>query len=249
MCILYANVFDTPSAPEVASGWQGNPHGAGVAWIDGGLVKWVKGIDSPAEAYRVVRDVPLPSLLHLRLASAGGYSPLLTHPFPVTSRAGLALRGGARTVLAHNGHVHGWSDEVTSRGLSGEWSDTRLMALLLARSTREFEAFAGRGQRVAVLDAAAGLRVVNPMTWKLRPEDTGGYWQSAHSMLSFAKQRPTVWSEPEPEDEDEPDSWEPEVCPARRPAAARSRRTREPEQRVLDFRALGRNRDASRFVA
>ena len=101
-----------------------NPHGAGVAWREGGLVRWVKGLE-PDELEPLVNSLTGEIVIHFRWASVGEVTPKLCHPFPVTPSATTRLNGTARAVLFHNGTYGAWRD-VMRRMPKGRISDSLL---------------------------------------------------------------------------------------------------------------------------
>jgi hypothetical protein len=141
MCVIAVSALSRPTVSEVDKMWSANPHGGGVAWREGGKVKWVKGIKSPDEMFNFAERLPQPYVLHFRVPSVGGPHPLLTHPFPVSEDSWLALEGETDgAVMFHNGTFHGWKDKVWEVCMSivetgqdakmpgGRWSDSRAMA-------------------------------------------------------------------------------------------------------------------------
>lgn len=80
-----------------------NPDGGGVAWIDGDLIQYRKGLTwQQIDSFQHL--LPRPFLLHFRIATRGGKIPELTHPFPVGMQAFTDdLTGMAPAVLIHNG--------------------------------------------------------------------------------------------------------------------------------------------------
>lgn len=164
----------------------GNPHGAGIAWREAGMVHWFK-TDTLDQIELLARRKAGEIVIHFRIASVGGVTPALRHPFPVSPRAGLATAGSARTVLFQNGTWLGWQEALERAGKAGleipggEWSDTRAAALLAhgttaaeraeffgqvaspsrwvwfaARGTEAFGAGVDRGQRPPTLFAYGG---------------------------------------------------------------------------------------------
>lgn len=86
-----------------------NPHGGGVAWCDGDLIHYRKGLDAD-DVIKMLPYLPRPFFLHFRIATRGGQKPELTHPFPIGYEAltrAEDLTGSSRGVLIHNGT---WSD-------------------------------------------------------------------------------------------------------------------------------------------
>ena len=126
-----------------------NADGAGIAYRktnkDGeDVVYWNKGL-GVNEIVEACAEAPLPFIAHFRIASIGGVSPLLTHPFPINRNGSLALEGETKGyVLFHNGHWKEWNDyclrATNARDVDGKliqvpmgrWSDTRAMAWLCA---------------------------------------------------------------------------------------------------------------------
>jgi len=135
MCvILVCPTKVRPSREILDACHQANPHGAGVAWRDGGKVKWFKDLN-PEELARLLPLLPGEIVIHFRLASVGGVDPKLCHPFPITPQATVRRSGQARAVLFHNGTWGGWRE--TYRAMprhclsSGPLSDSRVAAALV----------------------------------------------------------------------------------------------------------------------
>jgi hypothetical protein len=111
--------------------------------------------------HELVEKLPLPFVVHFRIATVGGVTTELTHPFPVTETANAMsgrLRGGA--VVFHNGHWQDWKDtllrSLTADGHAklpgGVWSDSRAMALLAYRHGTNVLKLIDAGQRIVVFD-------------------------------------------------------------------------------------------------
>jgi len=134
MCQILHCETARPSRKQVRRVIDANPDGTGVAWIHGGVAQWRKGL-ADDQALDLSQSVPLPFALHARVATSGGTSSRLTHPFPVSRKSGLSLAGSAPSVLMHNGIWSTWdADDLVDRAnLRGPVSDTRLMAYLLSR--------------------------------------------------------------------------------------------------------------------
>lgn len=145
MCVIMLIHKDgpRPSKEMVERAWNANSDGAGIAWradYNGAKhVFWKKGLESPEEVFDLTERLPGPYVVHFRVASIGGVSPELTHPFPVQRDVPLALEGRTRqAVLFHNGHWGDWNQKVLDSAISagvripqGDWSDTRGMAFLV----------------------------------------------------------------------------------------------------------------------
>jgi hypothetical protein len=103
------------------------------------MVTWNKGLTT-AEAVELAAEVPMPFALHFRIATHGGTSPKLTHPFPVTKNVGLSLDGDARMVLFHNGVWNGFKNfEAKADHLEGPTSDSRIIAWIMHEVGRKYE--------------------------------------------------------------------------------------------------------------
>lgn len=158
MCIAVAITDRAPDMGALEKMAEANPDGAGLAWVAAGRVHWMKGL-TLKDVAAMLDVIPRPSLLHFRLASAGGKHPTLTHPFPIQTGADLALNGQASAVLIHNGHWSQWDIALHTMRQArvnvpkGRLSDTRLMAHLasLGHTNKWLKRVAGTGQRIAVL--------------------------------------------------------------------------------------------------
>ena len=110
MCVISVSLYGTKfSERDLKKMWESNPHGAGVAWIEKGRVKVVKGLmrfDDLMEVYESIPEVM--HAIHFRLRSAGEILPQLTHPFRVDIIDMQKLKYTAKAVLFHNGTVADW---------------------------------------------------------------------------------------------------------------------------------------------
>lgn len=142
MCVI-AVVDDNDARPtreQVQRMWNRNDHGGGVAWQQDGLVRWQKGIDSCERMEDYALTLPVPFVLHFRIASVGPKVPLLTHPFILDPEGGNELAGATlNSALFHNGTWNGWASELwkfaTCSGLKipkRPWSDSRAIAYIIA---------------------------------------------------------------------------------------------------------------------
>ncbi|MCB1210337.1 MAG: hypothetical protein KDK97_13465 [Verrucomicrobiales bacterium] len=138
MCVILVCPENVRPKPAVLYAChEANPHGAGVAWREGGRVRWQKNL-SAGEVMTLTRKLEGEVVIHFRWASVGGVDPRLCHPFPVTPKSTVGLSGMAETVLFHNGT---WCDyrEALERLEThrkeplpgGPLSDTRAAALVV----------------------------------------------------------------------------------------------------------------------
>jgi len=142
MCVIIA-VIDKDKVPTLdmlKKCGKTNDDGAGVAWLKGAAVRWHKGLN-PEGVFSLTQNLPVPYMIHFRLATSGGYADGLCHPFPVTRRCSLELTGEIHKgrVLMHNGC---WAEDewmqdirrtIIKRNIrlpGGDFSDSRAMAWL-----------------------------------------------------------------------------------------------------------------------
>jgi len=138
MCVIFncKNKFPTEENLKLAE--EMNPHGAGLSWIDNGVVKFKKGLDQKQISKMIkMNKVNLPCIIHFRIGTYGGISKGLTHPFPIDKHTDLRLNGEGFNCLFHNGNYDGWQDKLIKamikKGIKipkGRWSDSRFMAFL-----------------------------------------------------------------------------------------------------------------------
>lgn len=152
MCVITVVQTRRPSEDELTKMALTNGDGCGIAYRTkhGDIftpsedplnvadeVMWEKGL-SLEELIPLAARVPLPYVLHFRIASCGGKEKEMTHPFPLTRDVNLDLVGHTKGfVLFHNGHWGAWKDKGLDGAIhnkirvpAGTWSDTRVMAWL-----------------------------------------------------------------------------------------------------------------------
>ena len=134
MCLIAVAETARLSHSEIEDAAHYNSDGIGVAYMEPGdrLVSYQKGL-SVGEAQFLADKMPLPHVMHFRMATHGGTSPLLCHPFPVTRSVGVKLEGQARELLFHNGV---WMEHAMFQHqvrFTGPVSDTRILAYVLWR--------------------------------------------------------------------------------------------------------------------
>lgn len=143
MCVIFAVPDRDVHVPAdmLRKGDAANPHGAGLAWIDRGKVRFVKGLKDADSVMALLerKRIRAPYIVHFRIPTVGHGVDYLTHPFPLDGGVGMA--GTAKAVLFHNGHWSKWQESLlrvalsTSGGMlpDGEWSDSRAMAWIAGR--------------------------------------------------------------------------------------------------------------------
>lgn len=161
MCLLIASNNAFPPIEVMTKAEASNGDGAGIAYIENNKVNWVKGLT--AQDLLEFECKGPPYIIHFRMASIGGKRKELCHPFPITEKVELNLKGQAEAVLAHNGHWAGWRDKgihILEKGMSipsGPWSDTRMMAWLTYHFGLEFLDLLN--EKVAVLNSKGNLEI------------------------------------------------------------------------------------------
>lgn len=145
MCVLGVADKRRPTDDELEKMEMSNGDGGGIAWRERSspkaeapdIVKWEKGL-TLAEMKEFCSRVPMPFAFHFRIASCGGKTKEMTHPFPIERDVRTALSGSIKgPVLFHNGHWSPWKDKGIDNAIhhrvkvpEGLWSDTRVMAWL-----------------------------------------------------------------------------------------------------------------------
>ena len=163
MCVIFACKIKKPSPKDLFLGEKVNPDGAGIAWVRGKTVYWKKNLKA-SDIVKLLPKVNLPLVIHFRLASVGGGSSSLCHPFPITKDVPLSLEGKIKgSVLAHNGTWLEWRKicfqillRKNIRCPDGLWSDSRAMAWIAAHYGIGVLHFIG--EKVAVL-SPKGLKI------------------------------------------------------------------------------------------
>jgi len=139
MCIIAICEERSLTHAEWKRCWESNGHGMGYAFWDGRKVYAAKGFMKKGEAWEVYKEVPVPHVVHFRIASAGGIIPELTHPF-ICSKESEPFEEytGKQSLLFHNGMVGDWKSLLMSAIMQtktvpvGEMSDSRTMAIAVS---------------------------------------------------------------------------------------------------------------------
>lgn len=137
MCVIIASNTEKVPVDWLDKAAKANRDGQGIAWVkDDKTIEVVKGVELK-EIKKIYESIKPPYLLHFRLATQGGTSPKMCHPFPVGPKAELFTRYTAEAVLAHNGSNNKWKEDCKQAVLahkvrwpSGPWSDSRAFAFL-----------------------------------------------------------------------------------------------------------------------
>lgn len=134
MCVIIIAETKRPTDDLLEQAAERNPNGGGIAWREEDNVHWKKGIEVE-EISLMCETLPLPFIVHFRIATTGSQRLNLSHPFPIEGDVSLALEGKAKHVLFHNGTWHAWKHETMNTAAKyavkipgGKWSDTRAIA-------------------------------------------------------------------------------------------------------------------------
>lgn len=174
MCVLVLAEKKFPTLAQLEKMEKRNPDGGGMAWVHGGVVCWRKGLTAK-EIFDLGQHLPLPLVIHFRMATVGGKQPLLTHPFAITERSVPSLVGSGEDVLFHNGHWSGWEDMMKaalgrgriSQKVRGPMSDTRAMAVL----------HYAYGSGIAEMLGVAGQKVITMTPTEVQVYGTFSEWE------------------------------------------------------------------------
>lgn len=91
--------------------FNNNPDGAGIMWVEDGMVCTEKGFDNLPDLEEAIWDVPLNSrlVIHMRIATSGGIDVGTCHPFPISDELDVlhAPYAECDAAIAHNGIISG----------------------------------------------------------------------------------------------------------------------------------------------
>ncbi len=145
MCQILFSHKENPPVEVINFANDGNRDGFGYAYSVDGKVVFEKGFTEKqltTEFVDMYFALPFPKAIHFRLATHGGVTGELTHPFPLKRGVPLVLKGNADSVLFHNGVWNDWDDRLRDGILAGtlnpnilksQMSDSRAMAILAQR--------------------------------------------------------------------------------------------------------------------
>lgn len=153
MCVILISVSkkDRPSLSTLLACQASNPHGGGVAWVERGVTHFAKDVDA-----KFIDDICKTKsgqiVAHFRIATVGGVTPSLCHPFPISRNPSVELRGKAKRVLFHNGTWPEWNavlskaiDQSNASLPSGIFSDSRASAVVASlEGTKRLHKFGGK---------------------------------------------------------------------------------------------------------
>ena len=145
MCIIAICSSRFLTDNELENCFMSNHDGVGMAWAENGKVSVRKGFMTLEEAnlayakFQLEHPEFIPHVLHFRIATSGGASPEMTHPYKMTTGSELSLSEDTdKSVLFHNGVIPNWNTSlvnlVTSKQIpkmpKGPMNDTRMAAIM-----------------------------------------------------------------------------------------------------------------------
>ena len=170
MCVIAIIEKDLPTLKTLKAMADANRDGIGLAYAKGGKAHFIKGI-GVKELHAMLPRLPKPIVVHFRMATVGGKSKQLCHPFPIEPQVSLKLHGTAPSVFFHNGHISNWQEKLlpvlSARGMKiplGDWSDSRGIALLVSLLGEGIIKMAGWSDRFAVLYGAGSVKTFGSWT-------------------------------------------------------------------------------------
>lgn len=182
MCVIFACGKGRPDHDLLERAADQNKDGIGVAWPEGGRARWVKGLELK-DAKELIDGLKEPFLIHVRAASIGGPSKYLTHPFPITNTADVALTGVADQVLMQNGTWTDWSKELRWAVAAAKikmprypWSDARALAIMVSVYGPGILDVLNLSDRIAILDPSRKEPIQIWGHW----DEKNGFLQSSH---------------------------------------------------------------------
>ena len=160
MCVIICCDKESgfPALATLESAEALNRHGGGVAWLaSNGKILFKKGINAK-QIFEMTKTMPLPAIIHFRIASIGDVNDPLCHPFPINAEASCELDGECDSVLFHNGTWSNWTDvclnATINKGIEfpeGDWSDSRAMAWLVDKYGTGIMNLIPDGNKIAIL--------------------------------------------------------------------------------------------------
>jgi len=140
MCLIIVCEKNIPSIETMQKANNYNNDGIGVAYRKDGKVVVKKDLNVK-EAYNLLTSVELPAIVHFRLATAGGASKKLIHPFIIDKHSDVSNKSFEtdKAVLFQNGHYSDYEDKLINLCIhqgfpvpSGPMSDSRAIAIMVS---------------------------------------------------------------------------------------------------------------------
>lgn len=180
MCVIcyIPKEVELPRKERIRAMWDSNPDGAGLFWIENGKVHISKGYFNFETFYKdilIVKDYNYELAIHMRIATAGGISQRMCHPFPISNKASdmFNLDGVYDSAIMHNGVIHinnrkEYSDTaefVVTNLYSRYLTDRRFYNHLSEKATRKLEESIS-GSRMIFFGGDGSIKMIGNWTEK-----------------------------------------------------------------------------------
>lgn len=199
MCLVIASPSGKGISEEILQdAAQKNGDGAGLAWLDKNKIQFRKGLTVDE-----LRDLLATEakdkvwVAHFRIATVGGVTPALTHPFTIDERVSVDPSGEADAVLFQNGTFSTWKDFLLQASATAKirlpeppWSDTRAVAFLCHVYGKHILSLLDNHSRFLVFDAKepSTKRIMLWGSW----EDHDGFKFSNKGSCAFYEKKTTT---------------------------------------------------------
>ena len=179
MCLaIYKKQGEKLNLKKIKLAWNNNPHGSGIAIKYNHTIKVIKGIMKLDELIEIIEKNDhfkgYEALIHLRYSTSGGYSPTMTHPFPISKKNDdlLKIEYNTDKALIHNG--------VLFNPILNNYSDTAIFSRYLAykdnhKNDELINSLIGR-DKVAIFETGKPTRLFGK--WE---EIDGVFYSNTHS--------------------------------------------------------------------
>ena len=172
MCIIATYPAGVrPTKQEIINMIERNPDGVGIAWAHDLRVHVLKGLADEVAVSEIISEIiptDAPILFHARIATSGGISAGVCHPYPVTAKPAKMRETFATyrvPVIAHNGILHDFAPEKTMRNINDSMLfNARVIYPLyhsrLAQRDRDniITSAIGYGNKIAILEPCGIIR-------------------------------------------------------------------------------------------
>lgn len=125
MCIIATYPAGVrPAKQEIINMIERNADGVGIAWAHDLRVHVLKGLSDEVAVSEIISEIipeNAPILFHARIATSGGISAEVCHPYPITAKPANMRETFATyrvPVMAHNGVLHDFAPDKTMRGVN-----------------------------------------------------------------------------------------------------------------------------------
>lgn len=189
MCVIcyIPKGVELPRKERIKAMWDSNSDGAGLFWIADGKVHISKGYFNFESFYKdilIVKDYDYELAIHMRIATAGGISQRMCHPFPISNKKSdmFNLDGTYDSAIMHNGVIHinnraEYSDTaefVVTNLYSRYLTDRRFYNHLSEKATRKLEESIS-GSRMIFFGGDGSVKMIG--SWS---EKNGCYYSNLH---------------------------------------------------------------------